>query len=122
MASGDGDGQGGSRKGARYWIRAILRFFGIACATFFTLALVYPAFDLVLHVPVHDWSVDSYWRAIENERNITLAATISITLAGGGPAIIALVRKIGWHLDFPARFRDRIHELDRDPPEPKSQD
>ncbi len=33
--------------------------------------------------------------------------------------IIPIALWIAWHLDFPARFRDRIRELDRDPPNGK---
>jgi hypothetical protein len=36
-----------------------------------------------------------------------------------GPLIIPTLLWVAWHLDFPARFRDRVRELDQDPPEPK---
>lgn len=114
MALGNDDGSGHSRKGVRHWMRTVLRPFGIACAIFLIYSLGFATLDLVRLTPVDDWSIDRYWRAIDNEHNITLAAIMAILMAGGWNVIVAVVRKIAWHLDFPARFRDRIRELDRD--------
>jgi hypothetical protein len=115
MASGDGGENDGPRKGVRYFA---LRFLAFACGLFVFYLIGSPALDYLIQVPFQEWSIGSYIRSVENEENFASATTEILELIGIC-VIVLLARKIAWHLDFPARFRDRVRELDRDPPEPK---
>ena len=78
----------------RRGFRLTIRYLALSCA-----------YLLVIYLVVYPADVNFFYKRVFEVILFVVIIPISLWIA--------------WHLDFPARFRDRARELDRDPPEPK---
>lgn len=81
--------------------------------TLLGVLVISPIFSFLFSIPLDEWGVDNYFRIVQDRDKII---DWVVGAAFGAGALSPVVRAVRW-LDFPARFRDRMRELD--PREPK---